>query len=473
MEQRSSSPSSTQAHAQDPAAATTAYPRCGRRSIFHSYWQKKSSCTTSAVDNGFTDSLVREGGGRRSSKLEPSYLGVYSFVPLKPKPWHQSSPPGLIPIGGSTDSITPSSPLSHPPCLKPILRRCQQSGRCDNLCIGQSSPNPTTSQNQFSVGPLPFLDDDTSESCDNIDTNATSRVVNVKRRPTSMVHFDPTITVHECVVEVDSISSDCGNWFSENELRAFLHETMNICRSSAMNAHKAYCLPEVKKAYDTAHEVGIKCPVLSSTYSTHRALFAEEVLHATDEDAIVHDGSFKFFQLIKEEVQRVLIVDTSLSSRKLLRRHILAMFPHAHIDVASSGEDVLDKIDVCYDRGCINYDLVVVEEHLHQCDEDATATSISFNLTGSELLRLLNEMEDIAVIGLETCDKPSRKLDSRKSLKIGVSVSLGRDCLSLRHKGGADIFWSKPPPKPSNLLRNQVLNALLSKRGSAVFVCGC
>ena len=240
-----------------------------------------------------------------------------------------------------------------------------------------------------------------------------------------------------------------------------------------MNAQKAYCLPEVKKAYDTAHEVGIKCPVLSSTYSTHRALFAEEVLHATDEDAIVHDGSFKFFQLIKEEVQRVLIVDNSLSSRKLLRRHILAMFPHAHIDVASSGEDVLDKIDVCYDRGCINYDLVVVEEHLHQCDEDATATSISFNLTGSELLRLLNEMEDIAVIGLETCDKPSRKLDSRKSLKIGVSVSLGRDCLSLRHKGGADIFWSKPPPKPSNLLRNQVLNALLSKRGSAVFVCGC
>lgn len=299
--------------------------------------------------------------------------------------------------------------------------------------------------------PLPFPDDANSES---------------------MVHFDPTITVHECVVELNRSSS--GNWFSEHELRSFLHETMNVCRSSAVNAHKTYCPPEVKKAYDAAHRVGIKRPVLSSTCSTRRALFAEEILLATDEDAIVHDGSLKFFQLMKEEVKRVLIVDNSLSSRKLLRRHILSMFPHAHIDLASSGEDALDNIDVCYDLGCINYDIIVAEEHLQQCDEDATTdTSTSvLDLTGSELLRLLNEMEVNAAFNPETCDK-SMKIGSRHSLKIGVSVSLGKDCGTLRNRGGADIFWSKPPPKPSYLLRNQILNALLSKRGSAIFICGC
>ncbi|KAL7428944.1 hypothetical protein ACHAXH_000943 [Discostella pseudostelligera] len=485
-EQQTISPPLLIPSAQDPEAAAPTYPRCSRRSIFDAYWKNKSSRETSsctAIDNGTTDPLGRS---KRSTKFEPSYLGVYSFAPSPSPSSHRSSPPSLSPID-STDSMTSSPPL----CLKSILRRCrsssnnipsQHSGSSDSCVgVGQSSPSssPKSSQRDFCIHPLPFHDDATSDegSRDNIISKGTIVETVDFKRPTSMVRFDPTITVHECVDDVDrsgSSSSGSENWFSENELRAFMNETMNLCRTSAVDAYKSYCLSEVKKAYETAHEVGIKCPVLSSAYSTHRALFAEEVLYATDEDTIVHDGSLKFFQLMKEELQRVLIVDTSQSSRKLFRRHILAMFPHAQIDVASSGEDVLDKIDVCYERGCINYDLVVVEEHLHQsCDEDATTTSsISLDLTGSEILRLLNEMEVGASNRLEKCAK-AKKLDSRKSLKIGVSVSLGRDCESLRNRGGADLFWSKPPPKPSNLLRNQVLNALLSKRGSAVFICGC
>ncbi len=504
VDQQLSSPSLLLPCAQDLAETkmTTTHPRCNRRSIFHTYWQKKSASTSSCnsspcsavvFGNGSSDPLHHEVtlgiGGKRPSKLEPSYLGVYSFVPLKPKSFHRSPPPRLTPIGGSTDSMTPSSP--PPPCLKSILRRChghghspcQQSRTTSDNCnnIGQLSPSPSpsntkTSSRHFHIRSLPFDDVATSEYCDVVISKTNVVEMDVKRRHTPTVHFDPTITVHECVVDVDRCCSSCGGsgtWFTENELRSFLHETMDLCRSSAENAHKSYCLPEVKKARDAAHRVGIKCPVLSSTYSTHRALFTEEVLHAIEEDAIVHDGSLKFFQLMKEEMQRILIVDNSLSSRKLLRRHILSMFPHAHVDLATSGEDVLDRIDVCYEQGCTNYDLVVVEEHLHSSDEVATTcSSSSLDLTGSELLQLLNEMEVGKAVRPEMRDK-SKKLDARKSLKIGVSVSLGRDCESLRNRGGADLFWSKPPPKPSNLLRNQVLNALLNKRGSADFICGC
>lgn len=461
----------------DPMTTATTIPHCSRRSIFHSYWQKKSTTKSpfvvplnSPIDyitTNTTDSLRRDGGGgrgrgKRSLKLEPSYLGVYSFVPLKPKPYHQP-PPGLTPIG-STDSIFVPSPPPQSSLISILRsyhgsnRRVESSGTSSQSGISDSfvrqsslsSSSIKSSHREQCMIPLPFPDDATSES---------------------LVHFDPKITVHESVVELNRSSS--GNWFSENELRSFLHETMNICRSSAVNAHKSYCPPEVKKAYDAAHRVGIKRPVLSSTCSTHRALFAEEILLATDEDAIVHDGSLKFFQLMKEEVKRVLIVDNSLSSRKLLRRHILSMFPHAHIDLASSGEDALVYIDYCYDLGCINYDIIVAEENLQQSDDDATTdNSTLLDLTGSELLRLLNEMEVNAAIKPETCDK-SMKLDSRQSLKIGVSVSLGKDCGTLRNRGGADIFWSKPPPKSSYLLRNQILNALLSKRGSSIFICGC
>lgn len=294
-------------------------------------------------------------------------------------------------------------------------------------------------------------------------------------RTLKRIHFNPTIIVHE-FAEQDHGASKSSKWFSEHELREFLNETMNVCRSSSENAIKSYSFSEVKKVYDAAHQMGIKSPILSSTTCCHRALFAEEVLQATDEDVVVHDGSFKFFQLMKEEMQRVLIVDNSASSRKLLRRHIMSMFPHVHIDVAMSGEDAMDKIDVCYERACINYDLLIVEERLYRSngaeDEDVASTSLDF--TGSELLRILNEMEASAFGRLERkCASSSKNCPGRKSLKIGVSVSLGEDCKSLNNIGGADLFWSKPPPKPSNGLRNQVLNALLGKRGSSVLICSC
>ena len=212
-----------------------------------------------------------------------------------------------------------------------------------------------------------------------------------------------------------------------------------------------YSLPAVKEAYDTAHKAGIKNPALSSTHSAAdggRALFTDPVLsHADDADTLVCFGSKKFFKILSKEIQHVLIVDTSLSTLKLFKRHILSMFPHAQIHTASSGEEALDKID--RKASDTRYDLVTVEEHL----DDSTG------LSGSELLRLLSESENTS---------PSKK----QSLKIGVSVSLGEDCESLR-KGGADLFWPKPPPKPSNCLRNQVLNLLLSKRGKSLHMCGC
>jgi len=301
----------------------------------------------------------------------------------------------------------------------------------------------------------------------------------MKRHPS--VNFDPTITVRECLGDGSFNSQE--SWYQEDELQTFMTETINVCvscvimfgyililsciavshtcfssafiihiqYSSAVKAMNTYSLPAVKKACDTAHKAGIKSPVLSSTHSAvdgGRALFTDPALsHADDADTLVCFGSKKFFKILSKEIQHVLIVDNSSSTLKLLKRHILCMFPHARIHTASSGEEALDKIDG--NASDISYDLVIVEEYLDDLS----------GLSGSKLLRLLSESENTS---------PSRK----PSLKIGVSVSLGEDCESLR-KGGADLFWSKPPPKPSNCLRNQVLNLLLSKRGKSIHMCGC
>mmetsp|Transcript_7576 Transcript_7576/g.17190 ORF Transcript_7576/g.17190 Transcript_7576/m.17190 type:complete len:491 (-) Transcript_7576:221-1693(-) len=444
----------------DHAASPSTPPR---RSIFNSYWQKKSSSISFRDDDSRSDV-------KRSPKLDPSYLGVYSFAP---------SPllklPALSPIS-STDSLTPL-PLRP----KSILRRHRSLQQCrvspadgsrpsigtacrprSDSCIGPES----NTKAHFGIDPPPFRDD-TSIS------KASSKTESELKRQHSFVQFNPTITVRECVGE-DGPDDQESNWFSEKELRSFMAETVNLCHSSAVIAVKTYSRPAVKKAYETAQEVGVKSPVLSSSCPEYRALFAEPVLCATDEDAIVHDGSKKFFEIMQREMQRVLIVDNSPTTLKLFRRHVLTMFPHVQIETAVSGEDALGKIQVDPKRAGTDYDLIIVEERLQQCDADMEE---SLDLTGSEMLRLVNEMETIAEChcnGIKQvgCIK-SRKIPSRRSLKIGVSVSLGEDCESLRNNGGADLFWSKPPPKPSNGLRNQVMNALLSKRGKSVFICGC
>mmetsp|Transcript_38747 Transcript_38747/g.81473 ORF Transcript_38747/g.81473 Transcript_38747/m.81473 type:complete len:504 (+) Transcript_38747:291-1802(+) len=468
IEKQASSSSLSFSSERDREASPSTPPR---RSIFGTYWQKHSSSISFKDEDNGSEGSVQEREVKRSPKLEPSYLGIYSFAPPSPLLLGPKVPT-LSPIS-STDS------LNHSPTRpKSILRRhrsllpCHLSPEDDTpsdvtpsrprsaSCVGPESPTRL----QFNVSPPHLVQDDTSEGSS--PTNGSNIRESDLKRQHSFVHFDPTITVRECVGE-DPMSHLESNWFSDDELRSFVAETVNLCHSSAVDAVRTYSLPAVKKAYDAAHEAGVKRPLLSSSTEC-RALFSDPVLHATDEDAVVHDGSKRFFKIMSREIQRVLIVDNSPTTLKLFRKNILSMFPHVQIDCVS-GEDAIDKIEVDTKRPGLNYDLVIVEERLQQETQD---------LTGSELLRLTNEMETSQLfyrndrIKQKGGTKPSKVL-SRRSLKIGVSVSLGEDCESLRNKGGADVFWSKPPPKPSNGLRNQVLNALLSKRGNPIFICGC
>lgn len=473
----------------DPAAASSSSPAT-RRSIFSTYWQRNSSSISFKDDdnkNGGNDGLLGQDVAKRSSqKLDPSYMGVYSFAPspvMGPKP-----APTLSPIS-SLDSL--NSPALRP---KSILRRRRSflqprvsPVECRPNIIGTvgrprsvSCSVPESSIKAhfgIAIAPPPFNDDmSTSEGSELSKTSSYGRGPSVKRQH-SFVHFDPTITVRECVGEDTFDPDQESNWFSEHELKSFMVETVNLCHNSAISAVRAYSLPHVKKAYMAAQDAGVKCPVLSTTHPEYRALYADPVLHVTDEEAVVHDGSKMFFKIMAKEMRSVLIVDNCQSTLKLFRRHILCMFPHVQVDTAMSGEDALDKIEVDTKRVGLNYDLVVVQERLQQCLSEETNKKELLDLTGSELLQLMNEMEASATSNSngttqEQAMKPSKK-SSRRSLKIGVSVSLGEDCESLRNKGGVDLFWSMPPPKPSNGLRNQIMNALLSKRGKSIFICGC
>lgn len=178
-------------------------------------------------------------------------------------------------------------------------------------------------------------------------------------------------------------------------------------------------------------------------------------------------------------------MDSSQATIELMRENILSMFPHVAVDLALTSEDALNRMSVD-SSGAIashEYDIVVVDEHCynylegseHKEDEDSEH---QVSMTGSQLLKLINDSESNHSSQTESnhssqnSQEHKSDMKQRRSLMIGVSTELSEDCESLR-RGGADLLWSKPPPKPSNCLRNQLLNTLLSKRGKSVFICGC
>lgn len=204
--------------------------------------------------------------------------------------------------------------------------------------------------------------------------------------------------------------------------------------------------------------------MVCSSLPEARALFAEPILNVTDEDAIVHDRSASFFKISYKMVRRVLVVNSSRASIELIRDNILSMFSHVAVDLALSVEEALSRLEL-NSRGEIaghEYDFVIVDEHCHSSvggsehKDDEDSEHLKVEMSGSQLLKRISDSET----------------GQRKSLMIGVSNDLSEDCDSLR-KGGADLLWANPPPKPTNCLRNQLLNTLLSKRGKSIFICGC
>lgn len=243
------------------------------------------------------------------------------------------------------------------------------------------------------------------------------------------------------------------------------------------------------KCHARAEQIGIKEPVVCASLPEARALFAEPILHVTDEDAIVHDRSATFFKIAYRMVRRVLIVGGPQATIELLREHILSMFPHVAVDLAFTAEDALNRMTLDSSSGAVmhhEYDIVIADEHCYSSLEGSSEhkdddSEHPVSMTGSQLLKLINDSEanlsngssqtSEESSGTNLGDQQNSQSNQRRSLMIGVSTDMSEDCESLI-QGGADLLWSTPP-KPSNCLRNQLLNTLLSKRGKSVFICGC
>lgn len=230
-------------------------PSSQRRAIFDKFWKKHAS--SSSIRDDDDSAIVSDISSKRNSctKIEPSYLGIYSFAP--PSPLTSTKPGWSLNNSPSDVSLTPT-----PNRPKSILRRHHSArgirtvqsieeedgtgGKHRSLSACSASEMTASkgeSLAQLSFAPqLPFapqlFQDDTSSNSEEPDWNYSTR-----RSPLAMrnhsVHFDPTITVRELVGGRPKKENEfCSNWFSEDELQTFFKDAVHLCHASAINSIK-------------------------------------------------------------------------------------------------------------------------------------------------------------------------------------------------------------------------------------------
>ena len=237
-QQSSSSASSVGSKEKESLSPSPSTPTSQRRAIFDNFWKKSSSIRD---DNDSTqDSPVRRSN---TTKVEPSYLGIYSFAP--PSPLTSPKPVMSAVSSPSDDSLSPS-----PRRPKSILRRHHSARGLrivhpieEEEVDGKQRSQSVCSQSEIgniednSILKLPFVELPFAPRLyEEGDTDSLSKESSCVMSHHS-VHFDPTITIREVVGRQDENDTK-SNWFNEEELQTFFREAVHLCHASAINSIK-------------------------------------------------------------------------------------------------------------------------------------------------------------------------------------------------------------------------------------------
>lgn len=342
----------------------------------------------------------------------------------------------------------------------------------------------------------------------------------------TLVKFDPRIVITEF--------PDDGKreWFTEDDLNRFKHETIMLIR------HYMMLHPELVEEYNAA-----KIDPVTGTVRK-KALYAMPGL-CSAAGLESFGTSDEIESLLKNAVQRILIVDPNKAILDLFQKSTQQIFPDANISIVQTGEEALrlfsselERQKNSWDGHNHGFDIVIVEEQLNRrriqggrkrsmfhsarmvrMNSESTAypnSSIAlralptegnglpkqdslFNLrsissperdetmTGSELIQQIRHVEDrffnlqennTATTSSNNDDDEDSNSDppetsvfsppQRLALFIGVSVNVERDSQKL-NDSGADLVWGKPPPTMDERLRFKLISALIAKRQKASF----
>lgn len=492
----------------------------GRRAIFGQYWNKDQRLTShrSISDSPMHNSnnrasIKRPSPVKKRSSSESTVINTHLDKELRD--YRMFAPPKDL-VDSSTicgrfasveDIGSITLPSSLPPLPTPLQRLCSEgdSPGCLQGMYPLTIPTSILRRNSYVFSAANDCDEKTKDTTSrsihpdtpfsegSFDTDSSESCCGK-----NSVRFDPRVTVSEFEDPIERC------WYDDAELEFLKHETILLAQEYLL-AH-----PKQAEMYSRA-----KLDPVTGTMRK-KALYSLPVLSMLGDESIPDQDGHEYEDLLKRQVKSILIVDPNKAILDLFAKSMHSMFPKASISKTQSGDEALKLVSTALgkSRGNTpvyhrNYDIIVVEQRLYNCEETERKTlsfrgvsprdsvkqtfsalskpSSSFSerllkfdgsipsktVLGSDLLANIQALERKE---FEDSQK-NKQLSSKRSessrictnsfhwraLLIGVSVKPDCDAEVLR-KAGADIVWGKPIPRVGDALRNQLLKSLVAKR---------
>lgn len=260
------------------------------------------------------------------------------------------------------------------------------------------------------------------------------------------ISFDARIWV----CEFERVAGECeATWYSAKDLQGFKQEAI---QRILQYTKQSQLIPT-----GTGRTVNLQTP------SRSRALFSHIALRALDgekDTTTSRDPGFRQ-AVLENEIRNILLVDPHDIFLKLFTKALKSAMPHVTVTACTSSEEAMEHFDPASGKKR-RFDLVIIEERLkifHRQHRNGGATerhghdygsAKDHHASGSALLRTLSSGDS-------------------KSVFVGVSARLAEDGDRLK-ESGADFCWSKPPPPMNQVLIDDLLRALLLKRGRSTVV---
>jgi CheY-like chemotaxis protein len=245
--------------------------------------------------------------------------------------------------------------------------------------------------------------------------------------------FDPRIWVREFVRSEEELTT---TWYTEDDMERFKRQAVALI----MVRNSTEIIPT-----GTSRTVQRPVARIVKAFYTHAALTLEG---AGDPIEALKNQRYRG-SVAKNELRSILLVDPRDICLTLFTKALKTILPNAEICTATTSEEALK-----FARRGKNFDIVLVEECLKNL----------FHSQNNRYASTKTAAEDHAHSGSALFRTLSRMPNTHNALFIGVSAHLARDESRLE-QGGADLCWSKPPPKMSQELLNQLIKTLLLKRG--------
>lgn len=359
-----------------------------------------------------------------------------------------NTPQSILKRRSSSSLSGENKPVFHGTTPLDLTRALDES-----LFLADATSSQTTTTTTTALDVLVAASAETnhdSRSCDSASTTVTTTdtdspnsschscntlLSQSQHQPNKMVHFDPRVTVTE-LAEWEEHRA----WYTDVELERFKNDTVQIAKVY-LSEH-----PEQIRAYSQAF-----LDPVTQKYRK-KALFSMPALCDLTLDSCISSSNhgMECTRTMSPEqqpddkvIRRILIVDKSEWILDLFRRSMLTMFSTAEIHCVQSAQLALRQLQ------CRSYDLVIAEDQL------LPSIPVTNNVQDSENAAT-------TLTNLFACIDSNAKRDM---LLIGVvSGSTSPQQQQHRKLAGADLVWTKPPPRMDSALGNELTRTLSDKR---------